>query len=185
VDETQDAPLQETRQSSPPIQPQVREATPIAQSNDYDTTATTGIPQQAAQDDGSSSADAHALPSADNAPSSPFTSWSPGILTSPRTSGGDQIALDALLSLGNEHATAFIDRNLHRNSVGSSTFPKPQNPAAFSDALTANKDTGHHTPFSSTVPVLPPDTGADVTEESEFALLKHYRYEVAPWVSIS
>lgn len=110
-----------------------------------------------------------------------FDSWSPEILASPGANGGDQIALDALLSLGNEHATAFIDRNLHRNSVSTASFHDPDRSVIYHDPLTNTEEPTFHAPFS---PSSAPDPEPEVPEELEFSLMKHYRYEVAPWLDI-
>ncbi|KAI0155587.1 hypothetical protein BJ166DRAFT_499609 [Pestalotiopsis sp. NC0098] len=114
-------------------------------------------------------------------PRSSFDSWSPEILASPGANGGDQIALDALLSLGNEHATAFIDRNVHRNSVSTASFHDPDRSVIYHDPLTNAEEPTFHAPFS---PSSAPDPVPEVPEELEFSLMKHYRYEVAPWLDI-
>ncbi|KAK9789091.1 hypothetical protein SCARD494_09290 [Seiridium cardinale] len=114
--------------------------------------------------------------------STPDTSWSPGILVSPGPSGGDQIALDALLSLGNEHATVFIDANLHRNSVSSPVFRRLHTPLVYHDALTSNEGSVvHDIPLVSSSSV---GSGHKIPNELEFTLLKHYRYHVAPWLDL-
>ncbi|KAK9425933.1 hypothetical protein SUNI508_12734 [Seiridium unicorne] len=114
--------------------------------------------------------------------STPDTSWSPGILVSPGPSGGDQIALDALLSLGNEHATVFIDANLHRNSASSPVFRRPHTPLVYHDALTSNEGrVVHDIPLVSSLSV---GSGHKIPNELEFTLLKHYRYHVAPWLDL-
>lgn len=115
-------------------------------------------------------------------PHTPTAVWSPPVLGSPGSNRGDQIALDALLSLGNEHATVFIDRNVRPDSVSSGTFHESQSPIVYRDALAGSDSFVQEIPFSSTVTH---NSDLAIPEESEFRLLKHYRYEVAPWVRVS
>lgn len=106
----------------------------------------------------------------------PFVGWGTSILGSPATSGGDQIALDALLSLGNEHATVFIDRNVHRGSVGSLVVHDAGSPPAVEEVPATHGGPAH------SAAAAPSPAGSGLSEEVMFGLLKNYRYEVAPWV---
>lgn len=168
--------------SQEPQQPSAREQLPVQSTADpstgesQDTTPLVNVPQSSFHE-----AVTHAQPNDAEQPIASFDRWSPEILASPSTNGGDQIALDALLSLGNEHATAFIDRNVHRNSVSSAGFHGSDRSVIYHDSLTNPEESAYDAPFS---PTSPPVPGLDVPEELEFSLMKHYRYEVAPWLDI-
>ncbi|KAI1871713.1 hypothetical protein JX265_005699 [Neoarthrinium moseri] len=107
-----------------------------------------------------------------------FGGWNSSILSSPVTSGGDQIALDALLSLGNEHATAFVDSNLRRSSVASIPLIQAEIPAHIEDNSVNAGGSSHDIPVN----INPPDHG--IPDIPTFSLLKTYRYELAPWLDI-
>ncbi|KAH6658425.1 hypothetical protein BKA67DRAFT_689565 [Truncatella angustata] len=109
------------------------------------------------------------------------TNWSPRGIGSLSSSGGDQIALDALLSLGSEHATVFIDRNLLRTPISSVALEDPQGSVIYHDTVDGHEGPAQDIPFSST---LSPKSGLGIPEESEFNLLKHYRYAIAPWLDL-
>ncbi|ORY72079.1 uncharacterized protein BCR38DRAFT_405087 [Pseudomassariella vexata] len=115
-------------------------------------------------------------------PATPAGGWPPHILGHPSEPARDQIALDVLMSLGNEHAAVFIDRNAQRKPRESIPDNDPSHP----EFVNEDGEIRHEEQTTQTLeePVEKMSTEEEISDEASFALFKHYRYEVAPWLDI-